>query len=283
MHAEGSRAAREAKDEEEPLMPGSAPLPALRRLDDLPGHNHSRRYGTNQSEHEYAALVDQLRALEHDIGDARKVSRRARQTPTLTPHAGHDATPPPPPPRGEAIVLRDGSAVLIRPVEPADAGQLDAVFKHLGELTRYRCFLTPIDHLTARQLYFLTHVDHTEHEALMALDATSGEGIGIARCVRDPHDARQAEVVVVVTDPWQGRGVGTALAARLSAHARATGVDRLTARMLIGNQAGHRLVERVADPVSSLEDGGTVRLTFRLRGARATLPDLTRTFQTTEA
>jgi len=159
MHAEGSRAAREAKDEEELLMPGSAPLPALRRLEDLPGHNHSRRYGTNQSEHEYSALVDQLQALEHDIGNAREVARRARRTPTLMPHADHEGTPPAP--RGEAVVLRDGARVLIRPVEDGDAWQLQAVFEHLGELTRYRRFLTPIDHLTAHQLYFLTHVDHT--------------------------------------------------------------------------------------------------------------------------
>ncbi len=52
---------------------------------------------------------------------------------------------------------------------------------------------------------------------------------------------------------------------RLAIRARAVGVERFTARMLIGNHAGHRLLVRVADEISEHEDAGTMELTARLR------------------
>jgi hypothetical protein len=74
--------------------------------------------------------------------------------------------------------------------------------------------------------------------------------------------------VVVVADPWQDRCAGTALVERLAARARAAGVDRFTARMMIGNQAGHQLLGHVADPISERKDVGTARLTSRLKSPR---------------
>ena len=69
----------------------------------------------------------------------------------------------------------------------------------------------------------------------------AGEILGVARFVRGPEDLKQAEVAVVVIDPWQHRGIGGALTERLAARARGAGVERFTARMLIGNHAGGRL------------------------------------------
>jgi hypothetical protein len=33
---------------------------------------------------------------------------------------------------------------------------------------------------------YLTEIDHHDHEAIAALDANTGEGIGVARYVRNP-------------------------------------------------------------------------------------------------
>jgi RimJ/RimL family protein N-acetyltransferase len=103
------------------------------------------------------------------------------------------------------------------------------------------------------------------HEALVAIDAVNGEVVGVARFVRGPEDLKQAEVAVVVVDPWQHRAVGSALTERLAARARRAGVERLAARMLIGNHAGRRLLERVADDITEHEDASTIDLTARLR------------------
>ena len=132
-------------------------------------------------------------------------------------------------------------------------------------MSRYRRFLARVDDLSPRQVSYLTHIDHVSHEAIAALDAVTGDGIGIARYVRDPDDASQAEVAMVIVDAWQGRGVGAALMERLAARARAAGVERITARMLVGNDAARALLERAADIVGEVCVAGTISLTARLR------------------
>jgi RimJ/RimL family protein N-acetyltransferase len=251
-----------ADPEESVLMPESSPRPLLRRPE-RPLAKGARRYNDNQSEREYAALGDQLDALGHDIHDARELSRRSRQSLRLT--TGHRLEPATSAPRGQPITLADGARILIRPIERDDAPQLNAGFEHLSAVSRYRRFLTAIDHLSERQLAFLTDIDHEVHEALVAVDAASGEVVGVARFIRDPGDPTQAEVAVVVVDPWQRRGVGSALIERLAARARRLGVERCTARMLIGNHAGRRLLEQGADDITEHNDAGTVDLTARLR------------------
>ena len=245
------------------LMPESSPRPGLRRPKRSLSSKEAPRYNDNQSEREYAALGDQLDALEHDIQDAREVSQRSRQPLGLTTDPGLEA--PTREPRGQSVTLADGAQILIRPIERDDAPGLDASFEHLSEVSRYRRFLRSIDHLSKPQLAFLTDVDHQMHEALVAIDAASGEIVGVARFVRGPEDLKQAEVAVVVVDPWQHRGIGGALTERLAARARGAGVERFTARMLIGNHAGRRLLERVVDDITEHDDASTIDLSGRLR------------------
>jgi RimJ/RimL family protein N-acetyltransferase len=250
-------------DEERTLMPQSSPRPAVRHRERHRGG--PTRYGSNTSEREYSALGDQLNALEQDIEDAREASRRARRTPGMTFHPEHEQTKPSL--HGEPVVLADGAHILIRPIEPSDARELEAGFEHLGAVSRYRRFLTPIDHLSDRQLTYLTHVDHITHEALLAIDIATGEEVAIARFVRDPEHLIRAEVAIVVADHWQGRGVGGALADRLRDRARSVGIERVTARMLIGNRGGRRLLDRIADEISENEDAGTIDIAARLKPA----------------
>jgi hypothetical protein len=60
-----------------------------------------------------------------------------------------------------------------------------ARLQHLSALSRYRRFRAPIARFTRQQLDKLTKLDHYMHEALGALDPVSGEGVGVARYLRD--------------------------------------------------------------------------------------------------
>lgn len=254
-----------AGSEEDVLMPRTSPRTPGRHVNGRRPQT-GRRYISTRSEREYAALADQLEALHDDIHHAQEVARLARQMPGL--RAGHDLHPPAAPPRGEPVTLANGARILLRPIEPGDDRLTQTVFEHLSAVSRYRRFLTPIHHLSKSQIEYLSDVDHQQHEALIALDPTSGEGVGIARWLRDPGDIKQAEVAIVVADAWQGSGVGCALTELLAVRARAAGVERLTARMLIGNHAGWRLLERVAQDITQTPDGGTIEVTARLRALR---------------
>src|SRR4051812_22291264 len=147
-------------------------------------------------------------------------------------------------PAGEEVKLPDGSIVIVRPVDASDKELFLAGFDRLGEESRYRRFLGFKKRLTESDLEFFTELDHHDHEAIGALDATTGDGVGVARMVRLPDDPNAAEASVAVVDDWQGRGLGRALLERLAKRAAEEGVERFRASLLTSNRAMIRLFDR---------------------------------------
>jgi GNAT superfamily N-acetyltransferase len=141
-----------------------------------------------------------------------------------------------------------GTGLLIRPLGPEDKSLIADGFERLSARSRYRRFFRPLDRLSARDLAYLTEIDHHDHEALAALDPETGQLIGVARYVRsDASD--EAEVSVVVGDPWQRRGVATALLEHLVERARAEGVRNFVALVMDENVEALKLFEhRVPGP-----------------------------------
>jgi RimJ/RimL family protein N-acetyltransferase len=146
---------------------------------------------------------------------------------------------------GRRVIVRDGSAVLIRPIRAGDAPLLADGFSRLSASSRWMRFLGPKNALSPAELRYLTEVDHRDHEALGALDQAGGRGVGIARYVRQVADPQAAEVAVTVVDDWQRLGLGTVLLAQLSDRARAAGIRRFTALVATENEAGIRLLRRM--------------------------------------
>ena len=230
----------------------------------MPGGRAPRRPGRHREDVEAAVLEEQLDALEADIDAARAVGPRA-VTGGLHFAAEHEMDRPAP--HGDPVRLPDGRRILVRPVEPGDLPLLREGFGRLGAVSRFRRFLGPHDHLSDDEMRFLTSVDHTRHEAVVAVDPATGEGVGTARYLRDEADPSIADVAVVVLDGWQGHGVGDALMDRLATTALAAGVTRFSGRMIVGNHAAERLLEREGEPVARVRGPGTMQLVVRLRGA----------------
>jgi GNAT superfamily N-acetyltransferase len=135
----------------------------------------------------------------------------------------------------EQVRLRDGSAVVIRPVQPDDKELFVAGWQQFGQESRYRRFLSSKRSLSDHELAYFTEVDHVDHEAIGARDAETGEGVGVARYVRLEGQPEVAEAAVAVVDEWQHRGVGGELLRRLTERARENGVERFRARLLALN------------------------------------------------
>jgi RimJ/RimL family protein N-acetyltransferase len=156
------------------------------------------------------------------------------------------------------VRLRDGAAILIRPIAPDDRAELAAGMHRLSAESRYRRFFSPTSELSASQLTYLTEVDHHDHEALVAVEPDTGHGIGVARFVRSNDDPERAEVAVAVADSWQGRGVATALLERLTQRAREEGVRRFSADILAENRPMLELIDDIGEARVVERDHGSV-------------------------
>jgi acetyltransferase len=133
------------------------------------------------------------------------------------------------------VRIRDGTQVVIRPIEPSDADAMRAGFERLSLESRYERFLSPMDHMSTAMVRYFTDVDHHDHEALVAFDPDDdARMIAVARYVREEDGA--AEAAVTVADDWHGRGLGTAMLDALAERAREEGVDRFTAYVLARNE-----------------------------------------------
>ena len=164
-----------------------------------------------------------------------------------------------------SITLRDGSRIAIRPLEPDDREAVAAGFERLSPDSRYRRFFGPMPRLSGRDLDYLTRVDHHDHEALVAVDERTGDGIGVARYVRTGDGV--AEPAMVVVDDWQGRGVASLLLDALADRARSEGIRRFEAPVLANNDGAIRALRRLG-PTSIRHEGREVILTIDLPDAQ---------------
>jgi RimJ/RimL family protein N-acetyltransferase len=132
------------------------------------------------------------------------------------------------------VVVAGQLELLLRPVRPGDKRLLAQAFERLSPESRYRRFFAPLEKLSDQDLRYLTEVDHRDHEAIVAVNPENGAIVGVARYVRSDLPT-EAEVAVVTGDPWQGRGVATALLKRLVGRAREEGIDHFVALVMSDN------------------------------------------------
>ncbi len=171
----------------------------------------------------------------------------------------------------DTVVLRDGRVVQIRPVHADDASALVAMHEHHSARTVRRRFFSSMPHLPADQARRFADVDGTNRVALAAQDA-SGALVAVARydCLPPgPGPSGQpggtaAEVAIVVTDDYQHHGLGVALLTRLIAVARAHGVDRFTADVLMDNRPMLATFRDAGLTYTADAEGGVVHLVLPL-------------------
>jgi acetyltransferase len=133
--------------------------------------------------------------------------------------------------------VRDGRAVLLRPIRPEDAPMHAAFIAGLSDESRYLRFFSPIREATPQMIARLTQIDYDRDMALVAVcedDAGSERIIAAARYAREA-DPRYAEFAVVVADAWHGQGLGSRIMERLMAHARTVGVEVFAGSVLARN------------------------------------------------
>jgi RimJ/RimL family protein N-acetyltransferase len=134
------------------------------------------------------------------------------------------------------LSLRDGSEVTFRMMQPEDADIEQAFVTALSDRSRYLRFFSGLRRLPRRQLAVLTNPEFPLSYALIATISVTGEErqIGVARYA-PTGDERVAEFAVVVSDEWQGNGIGSQLLHLVISAAAVAGMRRLEGLVLREN------------------------------------------------
>lgn len=167
-------------------------------------------------------------------------------------------------PRTARVVLRDGRAALVAPLEPSDRERYLSGLERASPDSLFKRFLTPITRLTESQLRYLLSVDHRDHEALLAVDEEGGKAVGVARFIRLGEGAEVAEAAVIVVDSWQGVGLGKALSLMLAERARELDICRFEATLLLENLAMMGLLRSLGPVRTTGREGAAAVVTVEL-------------------
>jgi len=161
----------------------------------------------------------------------------------------------------ENVILRDGTAVHLRPIRPDDGPGLLALYDRLSpESLYFRFFAVPGK--DAGKAEYLVQVDYDKRYAVVA--EVAGAIVGVARWERLSDRPSHAEVAFTVADDFQGRGLGSLLFQRLATLARARQITVFTAEVLKNNERMLRLFARTGLTSTTRDQGSGLTILLAL-------------------
>ena len=168
--------------------------------------------------------------------DACTIDARDLLKPSATSAPHHLVISPYPDQYEEHTQTSTGIDIFVRPIRPEDAPLLVELFESLSPQSVYRRFFTPMKRLPHSMLARFTQIDYDRHIALVALPESepAEKMLGVARAIIG-RNLKEAEFSVVVSDPWQGKGIGAALLQRCLSIARERGIEKVMGTVLAEN------------------------------------------------
>ena len=160
--------------------------------------------------------------------------------------------------------LRDGRAVEIRALQPADRDALAAAVSRMSDESIYRRFFSPKRHFSDREVEFYTNVDFVNHVALVAVLEDGGRSLIVGGARYVITEPGTAEVAFAVDDEHQGLGIGALLMKHLAVIARAAGLGQLVAEVLAGNAAMLKVFEKSGLSATTKRERDVVHITLGL-------------------
>jgi acetyltransferase len=147
--------------------------------------------------------------------------------------------------------LRDGTSLTVRPIRPEDEPLMVKFHLTLSEETvRLRYFgMAKLEKRIAHErLTRICFNDYDREIALVAVrqnpDTKEDEIIGIGRLIK-AYNGSEAQFAILISDDFQGHGLGTYLLSRLVEIGRQEGIDRIIGHILPENHLMQRVSRKV--------------------------------------
>jgi acetyltransferase len=160
--------------------------------------------------------------------------------------------------------LKDGTAITIRPIRPEDEPLAVRFHKTLSEQSvyfRYFHLMKLTQRIAHDRLMRLCFIDYDREMALVAdyknPETGMHEILAVGRLSK-LHGVSEAEFSMMVSDPFQCRGLGTEMLRRLIQIGRNEQIKRITADILPDNLAMQRVCEKVGFRLDRRSELGVV-------------------------
>jgi RimJ/RimL family protein N-acetyltransferase len=149
------------------------------------------------------------------------------------------------------ITLPDGRAIHVRPIRPEDEGLYGPFLaKVTPEDLRLRLF-APVKEFGHAFLARFTQIDYSRAMAFIALDAATGEMLGVAR-LHDNADNVSAEFAILVRSDLKTHGLGWQLMQMIISYGRAKGLRSIEGQVLHENTTMLKMCNELGFEIGSV-------------------------------
>ena len=158
----------------------------------------------------------------------------------------------------QAWTARNGEELLIRPIRPEDEPRVAEFHKTLSERTVYMRYLQEMklnQRIAHSRLSRICFTDYDREIVLVAECTTEPDCavVGVARLSK-LHGTNEARFAMIVTDKYQGQGLGSELLQRLVGVARQEKLSRVVAFVSPDNKGMLRLFEKLNFSITTEPD-----------------------------
>lgn len=168
------------------------------------------------------------------------------------------------------VKMKDSTAVTFRPIRPEDENAMVAFHGSLSEESVYYRYFSHLklgERIAHERLIRMCFIDYDREIALVAerqnADTGLKEILGVGRLSKVPGRL-EAEFALLVSDHWQGQGLGTRLLKLLVEIAREEGLQRLIGYILPDNRCMLDLAAREGFELSKGPGTGEIRAAMEL-------------------
>ena len=198
------------------------------------------------------------------ILDARIVIDKEKICKKFEPHEHMVISPYP---KKEELIwlLKNGQEVLLRPIKPEDEPMWLEMFQSLSEESiRYRFFQMLKDTPHEVRVRYC-NIDYDRESAIVAETIEKGKKklLGVGRLSLE-SDGKNGEIAFIVSDYYQGLGLGTKMVDYVLDLAKEKGVESVYAIMLPDNYRALSLTKKMGFRIDYLSDG-TIKANLNLQ------------------
>jgi acetyltransferase len=130
--------------------------------------------------------------------------------------------------------LRDGTAILVRPVRPEDEPLYGPFFAAVTPTDLRLRFFAPIKDFSHSFIARLTQIDYARAMAFVAIDEASGAMLGVVRLHADANYV-SGEYAILIRSDLKGHGLGWSLMQLMIEYARSEGIRTINGQVLREN------------------------------------------------
>ena len=153
--------------------------------------------------------------------------------------------------------LRDGRTVILRPIKPEDEPLWLEMFHTFSqESIHFRVFQTIIEPVAHEYSSMYCNIDYDRELAIVAEIEEEGKRkmLGVVRLNIEPAE-NAGEISFIVSDPWQGKGLGSKMVDFMIEICKEKQLDMIHAVMLPDNYRAIKLFQEMGFTIEQMEDG----------------------------